>query len=164
MQKCIKSQIYTPFLILGEPPWNFTKKFRRETLKNEVFRKSILTPLPSTPLENRFWLPSTPLDPVPIYAVGKFEKARDSLGGQKWEHIMCWNFLNKDSWMSRIDGDALSLDFQYRSMFVRMSSTTVRRMENTLLYPLESPLSQSVFMAGKGWKGRWKNRCGKLSV
>ena len=29
---------------LEEPPSNFRKKFRRETLKNEVFRKSILTP------------------------------------------------------------------------------------------------------------------------
>ena len=51
------------FLTLGEPPWNFRKKFRRETLKNEVFRKSILTP-------------PTPLDPplggptVPIYVNG----------------------------------------------------------------------------------------------
>ena len=33
-----------PFLTLGEPSWNFRKKFRRETLKNGVFLKSILTP------------------------------------------------------------------------------------------------------------------------
>ena len=46
MQKCIKSQIYTPFLALGEPPRDLRKKFRREMLKNEVFRKSILTPTP----------------------------------------------------------------------------------------------------------------------
>ena len=37
-------------MTLGEPHRNFRKKFRRETLKNEVFRKSILTPpLPRPP-------------------------------------------------------------------------------------------------------------------
>ena len=57
-----KSNLHS-LLTIGEPPWNFRKKFRSETLKNEVFRKSILTP------------PSVPLDPplggptVPIYVI-----------------------------------------------------------------------------------------------
>ena len=48
MQKCIQiSNLYYPFLTLGEAPWNFRKKVRHETFKNEVFRKSILTPPPT---------------------------------------------------------------------------------------------------------------------
>ena len=51
-QKCITNQIYTiHFWPLEKLVETFEKKFRRETLKNDVFRKSILTPQPSrTPL------------------------------------------------------------------------------------------------------------------
>ena len=61
LQKCFKSQI-TPFLTIEEPPWYIRKMFRREIVKNEIIRKSILTPTP-------------PLDPmgastVPTYAYG----------------------------------------------------------------------------------------------
>ena len=43
MQKCIKSQIYTPFLTLGEPVWDLRKKnFAAKRLKIRVF-------------ENLFW-------------------------------------------------------------------------------------------------------------
>ena len=62
IQKCINRKIYTPFLTLGEPPWNFRKKFRRETLKRRFF-------------EHRFWPPPPTSTPwgggptVPTYAI-----------------------------------------------------------------------------------------------
>ena len=50
MQKCIKSQMYTFLFDPRRTSLKLYKKVRREKLKNEVFRKSILTPPPtSTP-------------------------------------------------------------------------------------------------------------------
>ena len=55
MQKWIHSQIYTiPFWPSENLIETLEKKFRRETLKYDAFRKSIITPPPHPP-------PSTPL-------------------------------------------------------------------------------------------------------
>ena len=55
MQKTVKSKIYTPFLTLGEPPWDFRKTFAAKRWKWGL-RKPILTPTPSDPPPQGSWL------------------------------------------------------------------------------------------------------------
>ena len=71
-KNALKVKFTLPFWPLEDPLETLEKKFRRQTLKNEVFRKSIWPP-PQTP-------PLTPLGcpTVPIYAFGCFERVYSS--------------------------------------------------------------------------------------